>query len=271
MSSNNFSARLGFTGPEPEVSVTHDAPYDLRGVLVDIAYECDLDPHSMRSIVCGVLRVRANEGNWSAFPNVDGEVRQLLDGCAWNEVYDVIEATYQSLVRALKQRSEERPNPARFAEEINRYFRKKGIGWQLVDGELRVRGEQAFERAMVEATATLDAKGQKTAAAEIREALHDLSRRPDPDRTGALQHGVAALECVMREACGDPKATLGTLLSRHKGMIPPPLDQGVEKIWGFASEQGRHLQEGREPEAAEAELAVHVAAAVATYLGKKQT
>ena len=100
-------------------------------------------------------------------------------------------------------------------------------------------------------------------------ARGDASRRPQPDVTGALQHSLAALECVMRDVCGDPKATLGTLLARNKGLIPAPLDQGVEKIWGFASEQGRHLREGREPSIEDAELAVHVAAAVALYLVRK--
>jgi hypothetical protein len=45
----------------------------------------------------------------------------------------------------------------------------------------------------------------------------------------------------------------------------------MEKIWGFASEQGRHLREGKEPTQEETELAVHVAAAVATYLAKKSS
>lgn len=148
-------------------------------------------------------------------------------------------------------------------------FRKEGIGWQLVDGEIRVRGPEAFEAIVKSASVTLSASGRTTAATEIHEALRDLSRRPDPDLTGALQHGLAALECVMRDACGDQKATLGALLSKHKGVIPAPLDQAVEKIWGFASEQGRHVREGRQPDTEETELAVHVAAAVAAYLSKK--
>jgi hypothetical protein len=43
----------------------------------------------------------------------------------------------------------------------------------------------------------------------------------------------------------------------------------VEKAWGYASEVGRHLQEGREPSAEEAELVTTVCAAVVTYLVKK--
>lgn len=68
---------------------------------------------------------------------------------------------------------------------------------------------------------------------------------------------------------GDPKATLGAIIKKHPALLPSPLDVAADKLWGFASEQGRHLREGREPGREEAELAVHVAAAVATYLSKK--
>jgi len=44
----------------------------------------------------------------------------------------------------------------------------------------------------------------------------------------------------------------------------------VSKLWGFASENARHVSEGREPSFAEAELLVSVVAAAATYLAKKQ-
>lgn len=50
--------------------------------------------------------------------------------------------------------------------------------------------------------------------------------------------------------------------------MPPPLDKAIEKMWGFASEQDRHLREGEDPGEA-VELAVVVAAAMATYLVPK--
>lgn len=195
-----------------------------------------------------------------------------MDGCEWYFVYDIIEAAYRHLAAEARRGSASRERPPRpdlFEQEVNAVFRRDGIGWQLVDGEVQIRGTEAFEDTMHQANAVLGEAGRPTAAREIHQALSDLSRRPDPDVTGALQHGLAALECVMRDVCGDPRATLGALLSRNRGLVPAPLDQAIEKIWGFASEQGRHVREGREPELDEAELAVHVAAAVAVYLTKK--
>ncbi len=66
-----FSERHGLQPDEPEITVTTAAPEELRGVLVDIAYEAGLGPHNMRTLVCRLLRRREDDGNWSAFPNVD--------------------------------------------------------------------------------------------------------------------------------------------------------------------------------------------------------
>lgn len=87
----------------------------------------------------------------------------------------------------------------------------------------------------------------------------------------AIQHSMAALECVARDISGDPNQTLGALMKTHgiKLAIPRSLDAAVEKAWGYASEVGRHLQEGREPSAEEAELVTTVCAAVVTYLVKR--
>jgi hypothetical protein len=48
-----------------------------------------------------------------------------------------------------------------------------------------------------------------------------------------------------------------------------PLDTAVSQVWGYASNEARHVEEGREPEREEAELVVGLAAVVATYLTKK--
>ena len=96
-----------------------------------------------------------------------------------------------------------------------------------------------------------------------------MSRRPTPDITGAIQHSLACLECVAREVTGDRNATLGELIKKHPNIVPKPLDSAIEKIWGFTSEQGRHLREGQAPEYLEAELVVELSSAIATYLGKK--
>lgn len=259
---SRFSERHGYEPSERPITVRQDAPHELRGVLVDFAYEAGLDPHRMRSIVCRVLMTREDPSNWTPFPNVDNEVRHLVDGCEWYEVYDIIEATYDSLA------SREAAGAEPFATTVNTYFERKGIGWQLVDGRVELRGPEAFESSVRRAHDSLESIGLGTASSEIHQALADLSRRPNPDVTGAIQHALAGLECVVREATGET-ATLGKILERHRGIFPPPLDIAVEKMWGYASEHGRHLREGRLPTMDEAQLIVSVSAAAAQYLSAK--
>jgi hypothetical protein len=152
---------------------------------------------------------------------------------------------------------------------VNTYFGRKGVGWQLRDGRIELRGPEVFE-ALVRPTAErLDAGGLATASAEFREALRDLGRRPEPDVTGAVQHAMAAVECIARKASGDSQATLGDVLNRFPDLVPQPLDTALVKAWGYASEFGRHLREGRVPSYNEAELVVMISAAIASYLERK--
>lgn len=73
----------------------------------------------------------------------------------------------------------------------------------------------------------------------------------------------------MREATNNKKATLGELIKKHPDVLPKPLDVAVDRIWGFSSEQGRHLREGRIPEYLEAELLVGISSSISTYLAAK--
>lgn len=130
-----------------------------------------------------------------------------------------------------------------------------------MDGLLESRGADGFEMFVNDARNTLEAAGLQTARGEIHEALRDLSQRPDPDLTSALQHGMAALKCTAREVVGNPRATLGDILKRRPDILPKPLDEAVRKMWGCASEVERHVQEDRTPDRPEAELVVGVAAA----------
>jgi hypothetical protein len=113
-----FSDRLGYQPDDVEITVRLDAPDELRDIIVDIAYESGLTPHTLRSIVCRLLRKREDPNNWSAFPNVDNEVRLQLGSCEWYRVYDVVEALYERLVESPGQ-SHDGQGTEYFAKEIN--------------------------------------------------------------------------------------------------------------------------------------------------------
>lgn len=101
---------------------------------------------------------------------------------------------------------------------------------------------------------------------ELHEALGGLSRRPEPDLTGALHHAMAALECVARDLTGEPSLTLGDWWKRHPTAFPQPLGSALGKLWGYTSQYGRHVEEGKPENYDEAELVVSLAGALSVYL-----
>ena len=199
--------------------------------------------------------------NWSD-QYIREEVQSLIRGCDWFKVYDFIEA----LQANFGQRGDDS-----FADAINEFFVDEGIGWQLVDSQILTRGPEAFETIVTEAKAALETSERPTAAGHLHDALQGLSRRPKPDLSGAAYHAMGALECVARDLTGDPKATLGDVLKRHPGLLPKPLDSALSQVWGFASNEARHVLEGRGISREEAELLVGLSATVCTYLLRKPT
>lgn len=265
----SFSTRYGYKSPKSEIKIRHDAPDNLRWEIVIAFYEAPIkafgegtqkkEPSALRNIVCSVLRKRPDASNWSEYPNIDGEVQSLIDQCDWYCVYDIIEAICVSL---------NSPEQEAFSTTLNEFFQEESIGWQIRDGKVEYRDEEEFEELTQAAILSLTTSGRTTAKQELQEALKDLSRRPVPDTTGAIQHAMASLECLMRDT-RNSKATLGGLLKEFPGLIPKPLDIAVEKAWAYASERGRHLLEGKDPSLEEAELIVHICAVLISYLSKK--
>ncbi|PZU05973.1 AbiJ-NTD4 domain-containing protein [Sphingomonas sp.] len=253
-----FSERHGFHGDDAEITIREDAPEDVRAAVVMLGYAAGLGPSGMRDAVCEVLLKRPDPGNWSA-GNVENEVHRLIDAAPWYAIYDIAERICAEIGR------DDHSGTARvqYARRLNQLFRELGVGWQMEDGRIVVRGSEAFALATRDAVATMQAASAPTAAREVHEALRDISRRPSADVTGAIQHAMAALECVAREV-DNSSDTLGQIIGRLG--LPAPLDSALHKLWGFASEQGRHIREGREPRFEEAELVVTVASAVSVYL-----
>lgn len=259
---STFSKRHGFAPTDAAITIRDEAPGWLRDFIVTTAQEAHIGPSDLRDMLCTLLLESPDSNNWSA-GNIEREVRELIRNAEWFHVYDFIEILAQRLKRSgmgfLRQ----------FEEKLNEAFRRKGVGWQLVDGHLEIRGEESFEISVRTAIAVTDETGRSVAQRELHEALQDLSKRPNPDITGAIQHGMAALECVARDVTGDQNATLGEIVKHHPGLLPAPLDKGIEKIWGYASDQARHVREGKTPDIREAELVVGLAGSVVTYLVKK--
>lgn len=260
-----FSRRIGPFRNDPEISVRDDAPQHLRRAVVALAESYNIDASSLGRRLIRLLKVpRVVLFGHQFMPKYE-DIRQVIDKCDWSNVYDIIEELYEELVLT----AETRYVPIKFTEEINDHLRQHGIAYQLVDGQVEHRGDDSFESSAKEALRVTQESGLDAAQRELSEALDDLSKRPQPDLTGAITHSINALEAVAGEVSGDRSATMGKIVNDNPDMFPKPLDVAVEKMWGYASQYGRHVSEDKDPTQDEAELVVHVSAAAVTYLVRK--
>jgi AbiJ N-terminal domain 4 len=264
--SQSFATRHGFS-PAKGITIHEDAPESLRYFVLQIAADLGWRPDPVRRIICRVLRVTPNEERNYRDQHIRAEVRELMSTCPWFKVYDIIEALHAGLARHDEYNGGD--DAGLFADEINKFFVDEGVGWQIVDGKLVTRGSEAFETMVTQATSALEMSARPTAAKHLHEALEDLSRRPEADLPGAAYHAMGSLECVARDLTGNPKATLGEILKRHPGLLPKPLDEALSKVWGYASNEARHVVEGRDISRDEAVLLVGLSATVTTYLLRK--
>lgn len=261
---DKFSARNGHRPDlDTPITIRDGVPDDLRGFLVDLAYENGISRDSFRSMVCRQLRVAPDKlNNWGE-DNIDREIRILLSGCEWYYIYDLIEVVAHYL-----EKDSYHQYGAVFQDEINEFFLMRGVGWKLDAGKIVFRGDQGLDRVLAVAVTIENSNGYLTASNELHEAIKDLSRRPKPDVTGAIQHAMASLECVARDLT-DSKETLGAWIKRNRGVFPPPLADVTEMLWGYASNHGRHLKEAEEASMEEAELILGLCATLGSYLANK--
>jgi hypothetical protein len=255
-----FSVRYGI---QPERSpMAQEAPKELRYFILkyfkgefSYPWECaEFLEDFLRSP--GLATRFANPHDPQGWP----KFHRFIEDFEWWQVYDFLEFCYQNPLVPVRRE---------FALLFNEEFSRENIPYRFdSNGEIVYKGSEAFEVAVATAESVLAATGRITARDEIHKALKALSIRPTPDLTGAVQHAVAGLECVANDVSGETGETLGQIVKKHPDKFPPPLGEGVSKLYGFASQKGRHILEGAEPDLKEAELVVGIAAIVATYLSK---
>lgn len=134
--------------------------------------------------------------------------------------------------------------------------------------KIQMLGTEDFETTVREGEQLLSQQHRPTAAYRLHEALQELSRRSQPEISGAIQHAKAALECVARYAVGS-KDTLGQLIQRTSTRFLKSVDQVIEKTWSDSVKFGRHLVGGTPPRFEGAELMVRVSGVQCRYSARR--
>ena len=125
-------------------------------------------------------------------------IQHALAICEWEEIYLLIQVIYDHVL-GLNNLFRDEEGAERYSRMVNEYFRRHGIGYQLVGGNVEHRGDEDFEETFAGADSLTGEAELSRAQSEIRQAREALSRRPEPDLTGAISRATNALESV-----GDP-------------------------------------------------------------------
>lgn len=265
--SDTFSQRFRFRRAEP-IRYRQEAPHSLRDFLEQALAKYIPNVYSRIEFTFTSMDLMPPAGSIAAGVQ---RAKTLLYSAEWYQIYDSIERLYSFLLGDARGGGKYRTQGSdEFLRLTNALFNTEGYAWRLDEsGQLEFRGEEAFDAAVSNALLALEEIGSETGRSEIHKALEDLARRPEPDLSGAVQHAMAGLECVANQICGTTGLELGKVVKRAPQRFPPPLNEVIPQLYGFASNTGRHLTEGEEPEFAEAELLVGISATVSTYLARK--
>lgn len=267
--SESFSSRQGFSS-NPPISIWQDAPAGFRYALTAIVFhDCQQTPFWMRETTCKILCIPPDANNWS-YDNVKNEVDYLLNHCEWYKVYDAAEEIFARLTADNTSASGVRRASAfaqTFQTKLNQTMAEMGIGWEMVDGKFEIRGEPVLQTMIDQAKQKLD--GLTVAKKELQEAFLALSRRPNPNVSGAIAHACAALESLCRKLTNSGNTTLGDIIKNNRTLFPQPLDQALEKMWGYASHNARHGNEARQLDIHEAYLVVGTIASAIIYVSNR--
>lgn len=207
-----------------------------------------LDPFSLNDITSNTARAEVVNAEWFRLFDIVEDILSQLDFHEENNRYDDEEL---------------RAYPLR--KELNQLFVAGGVGWKITENGFSVRGDSVFEKSIEAANQKLHETKRFTARDHLKEAVRDLSRRPEVNLSGAVFHSQAALESLARQLSGLNNKTLGQVMKDQPDLLPKPLDQAVTAIWGYASEHARHAREGVQPGRKEAELSVAMSAALIAY------
>jgi hypothetical protein len=260
--------------PERPITIREDAPGWLRDTVIRIAYLAGLQPSELREVVCDLVLTAPDYSNTIEYPGMYSELSIKIRFAEWFQFYDFVEIIYRLLQKGAdgmpsgSGQEMRRWSPEEFARKLNDEFRRSGIGWQLVDGRIELRGGELVVPPVDPLVELFRRRESNEAAAEreLGEALDDLSKSPDPNIAGAIQHAMVALEAMAPCAPENFKPTLAVFVTKDPGSFSIPTAEMMRRLFIFATVQSAQFREGRTPGAVEAELFVGAVGTLVSYV-----
>jgi hypothetical protein len=153
-------------------------------------------------------------------------------------------------------------------ERLNYLLELKNINW-------RVNEEGKFDKrieniAVIESALRLTKDKFDPAREHLKKAWELFNKRPHPDHANSIKEAVAAVESAAKIATNSEKADLGKALDKLG--LHPALKQGIEKLYGYASDEPgvRHGgTQSSDVDEVEAELMLTICASVMAFLARE--
>lgn len=258
MSDQLFSDREELRREEP---ITYDdAPeglrLGLREVFDDLGYRF---PSVQRSILCSALRRNPSTIDGDEYPDIENEVRKLININPWHKFFDVLQ-------RISKFLSAEKM--VEYHDGMNVVFTQERIGYRFKEGIIVRLGTEEFHSAIDQALTALEQEKFAEARRQFERGYEFRNSLP-PDWANAIKEAVNSVEAVLQVIYGRSGVSLTTIVSEN---FPEQVPSGIKQLFRSLYSQGsgttgaRHASiGGNEPTAPRAELALHVAAALHQY------
>lgn len=153
-------------------------------------------------------------------------IRDWFFSAQWWEVYNFLEF----LISAF--------DVPPFVERVSFFLEREKSGYRILQDRF-VAITDKIELSAVSDAANLGSKFSG-AREHIRSAIALFSKKPQPDYRNSIKESISAVESTAQVVTGNPKATLGEALKsmNSKIAIHPALREGMNKIYGYTSDQG---------------------------------
>ena len=157
-------------------------------------------------------------------------LQERLLSCAWNEVYEFVEAHIASL---------DEEDRAQRMSEYNALFEAEKSGYRFVNGELSPITNHEEIATFEEAGATpFDAVNK-----HIKKAIALYSDIASPDYENSVKESISAVEALCSVITGETgaQATLGKMIKHLEGKgvaIPQAMKNAYSSLYGYTSDEG---------------------------------
>ena len=152
-------------------------------------------------------------------------VRQWFFAAEWYQVYNFVEFLMSK-------------GNIQFNARVAFFLDREKSGYRIINGKFVPITDPLEVTAVSQAASAVNAfVGSRH---HMLAAITLFSRKPEPDYRNSIKEAISAVEAAARVVTGDLKATLGAALKKidEKVTIHPSLREGMNKLYGYSSDEG---------------------------------